>query len=90
MVGPCLLTRADFGSPFQSSTVAQGLSRHHFVPVFADCQFALTIFVSFLESLSDLHIDTVSLQRGCREDVALCIDDYRDTKQIRLEVNLTV
>ena len=59
---------------FLFSTVPQDLRPHHFVHVFANVYAPLSFL--FLESLNDLHIKTVNLQRGYSEDVAIYIDDY--------------
>ena len=63
-------------APLKSSTVTQNLRPHHFVPVFVNV-YSLLSFLS-LESLNDLHINTVSLQRGYSEDIAIYIDDYKE------------
>jgi hypothetical protein len=61
-------------APLKSSTIPQGLKPHHFVQVFANVFLSLSF--PFPESLNDLHIYTVSLQRDYSEDIAIYIDDY--------------
>jgi len=63
-------------APCYSSTVTQSLRPHHFVQVFVIAYFLLSFL--FSESLNDLHINTVSLQRGYSEDIAIYIDDYNE------------
>jgi hypothetical protein len=60
--------------PLKSSTVTQGRRPHHFVQVFANVYSPLSFL--FFELLHDLYINTVSLQRGCSEDIATYINDY--------------
>ena len=63
-------------APFISSTVTQSLRPHHFVQVFVIGYLLLSFL--FLESRNDLHINTVSLQQGCSEDIAIYIYDYKE------------
>ena len=63
-------------APLKSSTVTQGLKPHHFVQVFVIAYLLLSFL--FLELLNDLHINTVSLQRGCSDDIAIYIYDYKE------------
>ena len=63
-------------APFIFSTVTQSLRPHHFVQVFVIAYFLLSFL--FLESLNDLHINTVSLQRGYSDDIAIYIYDYKE------------
>ena len=63
-------------APINSSTVTQGLRPHHFVQVFVNV-YSLLLFL-FLESLNDLHINTVSLQQGYSKDIAINIDKYKE------------
>jgi hypothetical protein len=58
----------------KSSTVTQGLKLHHFAKVFPDVYSTLSIL--FLELLNNLHINTVSLQQGCSEKIAIYIENY--------------
>ena len=62
--------------PFLFSTVTQSLRPHHFVQVFVIACLLLSFL--FLESLNDLHINTVSLQQGYSEDIAIYIYDYKE------------
>ena len=61
-------------APSKSSTVPQGLRPPHFVQIFANIYFPLSFL--FLRSLNDLHINTVSLQRGYIEGIAIYIVNY--------------
>jgi hypothetical protein len=61
-------------APSKSSTVAQDLRPPHFVQIVENVFFPLSFL--FLGSLNDFHINTVSLQRGYSEDIAIYIDYY--------------
>ena len=63
-------------APLNSSTITQSLRPHHFVQVFVIAYLLLSFL--FLESLNDLHINTVSLQQGCSKDIAIYIDNYKE------------
>ena len=63
-------------APFIFSTVTQSLRPHHFVQVFVIAYLLLSFL--FLESLNDLHINTVSLQRGYSDDIAIYIYNYKE------------
>ena len=63
-------------APVNSSTVTQSLRPHHFVQVFVIGYLLLSFL--FLESLNDFHINTVSLQRGCSDDISIYIEDYKE------------
>jgi hypothetical protein len=52
----------------------------HFVQVFANIYLSLLFL--FLESLNDLHINTVSLQQGYSKDIAIYIENYRKYETI--------
>ena len=69
-------------APLKSSTVPQGLRPHHFVQVLAIVYLPLSFL--FPESLKDLHINAVSLQRGYSEDIAIYIDDHGKYETIPL------
>ena len=63
-------------APFNSSIVTQRLRPHHFVQVFVIAYLLLSFL--FLELLNDLHINTVSLQQGYSDDIAIYIYDYKE------------
>ena len=53
---------------------------HHFVQVFANIYLSLLFLL--LESLNDLHINTVSRQQGYSNDIAIYIENYRKYETI--------
>ena len=69
----------------------QRMSLHHFVQVFSNDYSPLSLLS--LKSLSDLHINSVSLQQGCREVITVWIDEngeYGEYEANPLGYHLTV
>ena len=63
-------------APINSSTVTQDLRPHHFVQEFVIVYLLLSFL--FLESLNDLHINTVSLLRGFSKDIAIYVGKHKE------------
>jgi hypothetical protein len=61
-------------APSKSITIRLRLRLPHFVQIFDNVYFLLAFL--FLESLNDLHINTISLQQGYSKDIAIYIDEY--------------